>query len=184
MEENNKSQNTAKGCLVLVVILLALFVIVFVSCGGEDEEPAATKSAAEVSSMDIKEYAAYVVKEAVGEKTNNDVPVFKQAIDVGSYLTIDMNTSDNLTTDLYKIGLLSDSIDIYKKAFADRPDLNGLKLVWYSTLIDMKGNESEGSVMWILVTKENAATINWDNVLGDNLPEIADEYWEHDLFSR
>jgi hypothetical protein len=180
MEGKEQQKNTRIGYLPLGVILIIL-IISIATCGGGDSEPSISET--EIAQMDITEYAEHLVNVVVGKKTNTDVPVFRQAIDTTSYLSIDMNSSENLTTNLFKIGLLNDSIDIYKKAFKDRPDLQGLKLVWYTTLVDMKGNELEGSVMWILITKENAATINWDNMLGDNLPKVADGYWEHNLFS-
>ena len=162
--------------------LAVVIIIIAIATSGEDSAP--TSSTVDVKAMPLNDYAQYLVKETVGEKTNNNELVFIQATGTNGFLTIEMNTSDNLTTNLYRTSLLGDSIEMYKKAYTDRPDLKALKLDWFTTLVDQKGNESEGSVMWIVIKKENAATINWDNVLADNLPKIADGYWQHPLFSK
>ena len=186
MDETEKKEpskkETAMGCLVLIVIVAAL-VFLFQGCFGDDKTNN-TSQTVDVKSMPMETYAQYLVKETVGERNNNDKLVFRQIVGTEGLYTIELNASDNLTTKLFKASMLGDSIDIYKKAFADRPDLRGLKVDWYTTLVDQKGNESEGSVLWVIIKNENAKTINWDNVLTDNLPKIADGYWEHPLFSR
>lgn len=138
----------------------------------------------EVASMETTEYAKYLSESTLGNKTNMDKIIFRSAIGTSDYLVIDLNANENLSNSLTKTSILSDSIDLYAKAFKDRPDLKALKLVWYLDLVDIKGNKSEGSVLYILITKENAETINWENMLADNIPKIADDYWEHPLFSK
>jgi len=160
-------------------------IIAIIDPSSEEPHPVnAKEGVVGVAEMDIKDYAAYLVKEVAGKNTNNGKETFVASSGTADYLAIDINASDNLTPGLQKTSMLVDSIDVFKKAFAERPDINSLKLVWYLDLVDQKGNESTGVVMRVRVTRGNATTINWDNVLMDNLPKIADEYWEHPLYSK
>jgi len=181
---NYRIKNPDKEVNTKHLAFFALFMIIsavgFLS--SSDNEPAVNQT--QIASMEITEYAKYLVNSALGDKTNVEKPIFRSAINTSEYLVIDMNANDNLSNSLTKTGILADSIDVYTQAFKDRPDLQGLKLVWYLDLVDVKGNTSEGSVLYILIRKENAATINWDNMLTDNIPKVADDYWEHPLFSK
>ncbi len=166
---------------VLLVLMLVLMAAIVTGCGGgeTDKQPAV-----DVANMPIAEYAEYLVNEAVGEDTNNDKKSFIQATGDAEQLTIEINASDNFSANMQKRSTLLKSVDVFKQAFTERADINSLWLVWYLDLVDQKGNESTGAVMRIMVTKENAGTINWDNLIIDNLPRIADKYWEHPLYRR
>lgn len=41
--------------------------------------------------------------------------------------------------------------------------------------------EKVGKVMTVEFT---ADTVNWDNVDPENIPKVADDYWEHPLFNK
>lgn len=189
MEDNEKKQNTAKGCLVLIVFF-AIIVIAFASCGGcggggsdkEEEEKTPALTEVEISSMDMEEYARYLA-DTLGA-ASSDKERLRDFANENGHLFLYMNASENFTSKLIRIGTLDKSARLFKKAFLERGDIESLELIWYLDLVDQKGNEKEGPVIQITLTKENAATINWENFLSDNLPAVADEYWEHPLFSN
>lgn len=160
--------------LVIVVVIIAII----------DPSSEPTSAPVDVSSLTMEDYAKYLVNDTLGEKTNTQKIAFISASGDNANIAININASENLTTSLQRTGILADSIDVYKKAFAERPGLNSLKLNWYLDLVDQKGNESSGVVVRLMVTRKNAESINWDNVITDNIPKIVDEYWEHPLFSR
>lgn len=136
-----------------------------------------------VADMTLEEYVKYLANDTLG-KTNTKKERFIEAVGGGDVLIIHMNADENLTEKMMRTGILMDSKDLFKRAFNERSDINTLKLVWYLDLVDAKGNTSVGQVMHITLSRENADTINWDNILTDNLPKVADGYWEHPLFSK
>ena len=48
-----------------------------------------------------------------------------------------------------------------------------------TTLVDQFGNEEDEIAMKTSFSKDTRDKINFDKVLFDNLPNIADEYWHH-----
>lgn len=44
---------------------------------------------------------------------------------------------------------------------------------------DIRGNRITARAFLISFSRENARSINWNDVLNDDLPLIADEYWQH-----
>ena len=166
---------------VAVFVYGMILVVVALTVAACADEPAVTE--VDTAAMDAKEYAAYLVKETVGEKTNQDKERLRAVVGDAN-LAIALNANSNLSASLQKTATLGDSAEIFEKAFAERADLESLRLAWYIELVDQKGNTSEGEVIQITFTRENASTINWDNVLTSNIPKIADKYWEHALYSR
>ncbi|MDA2566431.1 hypothetical protein PDQ34_21020 [Bacillus cereus] len=47
-----------------------------------------------------------------------------------------------------------------------------------TTLVDQYGRESDDNVMKIIFNRETLKKINFKNLVWDNIPEIADEYWQ------
>jgi hypothetical protein len=47
-----------------------------------------------------------------------------------------------------------------------------------TTLTDIKGKSRVAPVIGITFTRDNAKTINWPAIDIDNIPKIADGYWE------
>jgi len=129
------------------------------------------------------EYAQYLAKEIVGENTNTGKPVFIQTIDSEAYLTMELNADENPSLEMIKGVIITDSAKIFKQAFAYRPDLNGLKLVWYMPVADASGNKKDEAIIKIKFSREKAAAMNWDNALTE-IATTADEYWEHPSFAR
>lgn len=136
----------------------------------------------EINKLSTTDYAKYLVQETIGDKTNDDKPVLRKVFDTKTYLLIDLNAGNDDSFYGLKSSILNDSAKIYKKAFTERPDLQGLKLVWYADRVDIRGNSTEGVVLYFLFTKDNAKSVNWDNVEVNNLPYIADEYKENSDF--
>ncbi|TSB48174.1 hypothetical protein [Alkalicoccobacillus porphyridii] len=53
-----------------------------------------------------------------------------------------------------------------------------------TTLVDQYGNEKDEIAMTSSFTADTREKINFDNVLFDNLPNIADEYWHHPAMEK
>ena len=100
-------------------------------------------------------------------------------IDSDNTVFLKLYASDNLTNNMTLRGIILDSKKIFKKFYSDRNDINDLVIDWYLTLVDKKGNEKLDKVALLSLKSENNNTINWDNVITDNIPDIVDSYWVH-----
>jgi hypothetical protein len=58
-------------------------------------------------------------------------------------------------------------------------DINTITIIATGTFVDIKGRESHGDAMWATFSRDTSESINWNNILSDNLPTLADKYWAH-----
>lgn len=63
-------------------------------------------------------------------------------------------------------------------------DVQSINIIAEATLQNTRGNQFHTPVLRIEFTRRNANTINWQNVLGENLPRIADNFWQDPIFDR
>jgi cytoskeletal protein RodZ len=133
------------------------------------------------------DYLRQVVTAELGQKTNTgDKPKIRNVENSGgdAYWLVTLNGNENLTNDMTKKGMWLETKDVWKRVFTERKDIDELIIRWYFPLVDAKGNTADARVMELVMTKKNAADVNWDNVLLENVPVIADDYWESPVFNR
>lgn len=124
-------------------------------------------------------YLRAVIQEKAGEKSNLDVPRIRSVTQKDNYYNIELVADDNLSKRYIRGGILMKSQDIFAKVFTERKDIPGVRLHWLYPIADERGNAKWVTLVMIQMTKENAATVNWKNILLDNVPKIADEYREN-----
>jgi len=131
--------------------------------------------------MTIDEYTTYLVNNTIGKTTNmGNTTLIKHTYSKNdNELFLELYANENFSSNMTRRGIIMDSKDIFKKFFNDRKDVRSLVLGWYLTLVDQRGNEKLSRVLLIDMTKSNANTINWSNVITDNIPVIANHYWVH-----
>ncbi|HBK85522.1 MAG TPA: hypothetical protein DDZ53_05775, partial [Firmicutes bacterium] len=135
--------------------------------------------------MSIKDYSTYLIKDTIGEQSNTKKPSLQEIVPTeNNTLVLDLNASENFTKSTTRQSMLIKAPKIFGKAFADRPELTSITISWYLDLVDVRGNEKVGKVMTITFTRENADTVNWENIDPENIPLVADAYWQHSLFTR
>jgi len=140
-----------------------------------EDDPATDEQAPEA----LDGYLAWVIHDTTGDKTNmNDDRIVSIDMSDPKSIFIELMGDDNFTGGMIRTGILADSTDIFERVFADRTDVEKLYLSWSFKLVDMKGNESVSPVVTISMSKDNAASFNWDNFSSSNLPEVADSYAE------
>ena len=86
--------------------------------------------------------------------------------------------SDNLTTNMIRKGMWMEGTDILK-ALQSCENISEVVLYWSFPMVDAYGKSITDTVMKIDVSKETLDNINFEQFLFENLPEIADEYFEH-----
>lgn len=86
--------------------------------------------------------------------------------------------SDNLTTNMIRKGMWMEGTDILK-TLQSCENISEIVLYWSFPMVDAYGNSVTETVMKIDVSKETLDNINFERFIFENLPEIADEYFEH-----
>jgi len=100
-------------------------------------------------------------------------------------LWIEYIAKENLTTNLTRRGILSDTKDLVKElSSVVNQDVNAIVVEPQLTLVDQYGEESLSRVALITIGRTTWEKINWNNFLTDNLPDIADSYWLHPALSE
>lgn len=126
-----------------------------------------------------------IINDKLGKKNNlkkntiNDIQYV--ASDKGAIIAL--NANENLTKNMTKKGMWMASKDILQPL----SKVEGLDIIiihWYFPLIDTYGNEKDGIVMSFEINKETLNKINWDNFLTDNIPNVVNNYFEHQAFQN
>ncbi|PEL17641.1 hypothetical protein CN599_16370 [Bacillus wiedmannii] len=76
-----------------------------------------------------------------------------------------------------------DTISILKD-IKDEKQISEITFFYKYPLVDAYGNEKKDNVMKIQLNRETLDKINYDNLLHDNLPKIANQYWEHPALTK
>lgn len=142
-------------------------------------------STAETSETILVNDIKKIVTDELGKKNNLKKNTIKDvqyvASDKGAIIAL--NANENLTTNMTKKGMWKDSKDILQPL----SKVNGLDIIiihWYFPLVDTYGNEKDGIVMSFEINKETLNKINWDNFLTDNIPNVVNNYFEHQAFNK
>ncbi len=146
---------------ILVVAMVLLLAFNLMACGGGDKKPDYDELGIEEIIKDI----AYRQKFEVEDIKNNG----------GNYKAI--LKKEILSSKTAKKEMLIKTKDILKN-IADK-DMEFINIEWQVELTDKLGNKEYGPVIRIDITKETLDKINWDNFDYNNLPEVADDYWQH-----
>lgn len=143
-------------------------------------EQVATKAEANFEGLSQDEAVKLAVKEAM-----NDGSYVEHYIEEDT-LWLTLNLGDNLTANMMRKGGLMDALAL-AELFEEHSilgDIPELDITFETELTDAYGNSSPGTVLEVGFTAETLAKINYDNVLHENVPTIADYYWQHPLFNK
>ena len=156
-----------------------------------DEEQSSTQQ--DFSSLALDEKIEYIVINLLGDTTTMDLPRIEEIETVpfygeegqeGNTAFITLNDDDILfSVSWAKQGLWIDSTKLFEYFF-ELEEITRVDLKWQLPLVDTYGNTKLGVVMEIMLTRDTAEKINWDNFLFQNLPKVADIYQEHPAFSN
>ncbi|MBM7838338.1 hypothetical protein JOC54_001594 [Alkalihalobacillus xiaoxiensis] len=191
---------------------IVLFLAVGLTGGGNSDDPAEASAENEVEpAVEEEEEDEPVIEETeeVDEQkdieeepltpleiaTNTANDVLKDGmlanIEVNNYpendskvVLLTINGSDNLTKNMIYKGMLIDSEKIAEAFKNSEIEIHDLMMSWQMPLVDTYGNEEDGEVLRINLSGETLDMLNFDNFLYDNLPSVADTYWEHPTFSN
>ncbi|MCD7855314.1 MAG: hypothetical protein LUG66_06835 [Clostridiales bacterium] len=126
-----------------------------------------------VSDTEKENILKQAVIDVVGEenfKTINYVPL-------NNFTLIEFNGAQNLTDNMIIKGMY---LDICRVLEAIQPTINtDVDINVYFSLTDTYGNSNPEKVIASTFKYETIQKINYENVSTDNIPVIADEWWDH-----
>lgn len=106
----------------------------------------------------------------------------------GQDYTITLNTTENFTAHLYRETELQETKEIFNrinKEDSSRIDnINKITLIFNGKFKDEYGNFSVKKAIEITFSKNTLKKINWNDVDIDNLPTVADYYWQDSSLNK
>ncbi|WP_257209116.1 hypothetical protein [Bacillus cereus] len=90
---------------------------------------------------------------------------------------------ESATQNYTRKGMWMDTISILKD-LKDEKGISEITFFYKYPLVDAYGNEKKDNVMKLQFNRDTLDKINYDNLLHDNLPKIANEYWEHPALTK
>lgn len=150
----------------------------------EEEEEAEEELESEPDPLEPIDVARNVVEDTLKESALVDIEVNNYPENDSKVVLLTLNGSDNLTKNMIYKGMLIDSTDLAEAFKGSELEIHDLMMSWQMPLVDSYGNEEDGEVLRINLSGESLEKINFDNFLFEDIPNIADSYWEHPLFSN
>src|SRR5699024_4257306 len=113
-----------------------------------------------------------VIKDAIPEKRIDEVYVRE------GYIGIKAIAAENLTTKLARSGMLVEATDVLNR-LKDANYIGEVSIMFSAEATNKHGEEFTLKVMSVDITAETLERINFDNFNRDDLPDVADNYFEH-----
>ena len=175
-KEKEKS-SLGTGCLVFMIIIVGIFLIYFLPSIKADKEFREKPIPYVSLENTIERVVEEVAIKAFGKTVNwNNIPYtmkkitkYKQTAgpDEGSYLIeICYRANENLSVGLIRSGIFLDAKDFTEKLYQD-PNCKEVKVYMlkpYLILIDKYGEEQEEQVAKLVLRREIANKVNWENI--------------------
>lgn len=134
-----------------------------------------------IKEMSYEEWIKVTVEKEIGEKSNLNIPriaeIYFYDVDK-SELRLTLIADDNFTTNMIKTGMLSDATDVFRVIFADAR-AKSVIITWLFPVTDQYGNTKMKAFMMITMSRETSNKINWNNFIYEDLPKVADYYYEY-----
>ena len=194
-KKEKKKSSLGTGCLVFLLIFAGIFLIYFLPAIKADKEFREKPIPYVSLENTIERVIEGVAIEAFGKTVNWDnkpytikkITKYKQTSgpDEGSYLIeICYRANENLTVSLMRGGIFMDAIEftkeLYLPSFCEEIKIYMLKP--YLILTDKYGKEKEEQVAKLVLRREIANKVNWENITNNMFERILREegqLWVH-----
>jgi hypothetical protein len=199
-KEEKKEKKYLMNALVIIAVVFIIFMIIDSGNGDNKKTPSDLEKIFVTSPNTLEREAEKIALDAFGKTVNWDskpktilsIRKYEQTSgpDKGGYLIeIEYRANDNLTVGMIKGGIFMDAIDFSKKIF-QKPSCREIKIYMlkpFFTLIDKYGNEKEEQVAKLVLRRDIANKINWENITNDMFEGLLIEegqLWLHPAFNK
>ncbi|ADL13009.1 hypothetical protein [Acetohalobium arabaticum] len=169
-------QQLEKKLIAAVLILLVLVGIYF--SGVINNRKAGNTNPAK---MKLDDYIPYLIKETTGgiiDFGSDTLLSYKVNSDM---LLLKLHANESYSEKKTQRKINQSSIKILKKFFIDREDIKKVVLNWYLELPDSRGERKLRKVLALVMTKEEAVTVNWNSLTAYDLSNTVAGYWIHPI---
>ena len=118
-------------------------------------------------------------KEEVAQRAAQKVGHASSPHSGGSIIEVPFDIGVPLTDGTAKLGFLYYVRDVVPETLARVRNAAGVRVVGSGTFTTIRGHEYRGIAFDITFSRQNAATINWQNVSVHDLDDIADRFYQH-----
>ncbi|MBA7592065.1 hypothetical protein ES708_34239 [subsurface metagenome] len=185
VEKEKKKSSSKTGCLVLSLIALGIFLIYFLPAIKADKEFREKPIPYVTSNDTIERIVEGVAVKAFGKTVNwdNDPYTIKEikkikqvsGLDEGGYLIeILYRANDSLTVSMMRRGIFMDAMEFTEELFLPSfcEEIKVYMLKPYLILVDKYGKEKEEQVAKLVLRREIAGKLNWDNITNERFENI------------
>lgn len=170
------------------ILLLVGFVMFVVGVSTDDTAPAEEASKSEDSSVvvssvkesDTKEKEPVTIEDKVqkiGKKVFNDKLIKTEFVSATNHVNISFNTI-GWSVGMDKNAANSDVKEALEKIQA-LEEIESVTFIGNGELVDEYGNSESEKILTYDFDRETMDKINYDNVVIDNIPDIATDYYQH-----
>lgn len=198
IKEKRKAEKDIKVIAVTTIGVIVTLIGLFINTDFEEMAKEAKEGAKEIqaaeedklkpeSENDLKsgDFYQYIAEKVAGTESSHGLPRVESASynDVnGNTVTFKMN-GDSMTKNLTKVGILKDSTEIMENMKVAGYEGNVI-FVWFLPLENQYGEVDNIKSLAFTISKETFNRIDFNNFLYDNIPDVADEYFEHDVLKK
>lgn len=175
------------------ILLLVGFVMFVVGVSTDDTAPAEEASKSEDSSVVVSSVKESDAKEKdssekepvtiedkvqkIGKKVFNDKLIKTEFVSATNHVNISFNTI-GLSVGMDKNAANSDVKEALEKIQA-LEEIESVTFIGNGELVDEYGNSESEKILTYDFDRETMDKINYDNVVIDNIPDIATDYYQH-----
>lgn len=189
---NEKSKMNVKeakqgclGCLGIIAIVMIVAALLG-SFGGNKSNPVDTKpvstdinTESPVKAESLEAYGRRLITQVVGKKGADGHETIQNISGLNGVLFATVVSKDFLTASTALRTIQNDSKEIFKRAYADRNDIQQVSINWQLPLVDKYGNSKLGTVVKVALNKDTAERINWSQISSRDIDKWADVWWTH-----
>ena len=169
----------------LSFLFVCIFIISLAFVSGSEDE---TVSEQTFNKMSEEEKINFLVEDAVGKKSNreNYPDRITSIVITGNEkrtIKIGLIGNSNLSTNMTKFGMFADTQRIMESLTKQFDNLYTVQTTFEIPLVDTYGNVELTRVMYFDFIEETIYKTQWDNILTDNIPKIADFKYIHPIYN-
>ncbi|WP_100398029.1 hypothetical protein [Bacillus sp. FJAT-44742] len=175
-KENGYKQAKVTGAAIIVTVCSFLFFLAVGEPAGSDLETADRPTFATA-----EEEAEWIIHTVAGERSSFYDEVIRELCIEDGTLETSLNASDNITTNLIQTGILTDSAKLFNELLKG-DEIREVNMHWYFPIEEDAVEEDFEQVYHIIMDEETAASVNWEEFEVEDFEDIADYFWEHEIF--
>lgn len=114
---------------------------------------------------------------AIGDSNRENAPA--PVLEIGENVVVTFPANDNLTTNLMRSATQRKMLAIAQAVRDNTGNAHNVRVEATGQLTDAYGNTSEGPIMRVNFSRAVLERINFAGIQPENLPLVADIYWQH-----